>query len=269
MAQTPLFSCAVVIGVGMMGGSLGSALRQRGVAGEVVGVDRNRDALERGVALGVLDRGTTELSEVVSEADLIVLATPVTTIPSLMEILKPLVESHVLITDLGSTKQRIVEEGERLFGGRFVGGHPMAGSPQGGVEAALPDLFAGAAWAIVGSHRPDPEQASSVALLTEMVRALGARPIYLGSEEHDRLVALVSHLPHLLSFAFADAVAGSADPLAARQMAGGSFRDLMRVSEADRGFWDAIFQENRTVLIQALDAYEASLALLRARITDS
>lgn len=266
MAQTPLFACVVVVGVGMMGGSLGSALRRRGVAAEVIGVDRSREALERGVALGALDRGTTELGEVMSEADLVVLATPVTTIPALMETLKPLIGSQVLITDLGSTKRRIVEEGERLLGGCFVGGHPMAGSPQGGVEASVPDLFAGAAWAIVGSQQPDPEHEPSVALLTDMVRALGARPVYLTSEQHDQIVALVSHLPHLLSFAFAETVAGSADPLAAHQMAGGSFRDLMRVSEADRGFWDAIFQENRAALIEALDAYEASLALLRARI---
>jgi len=265
MTSAPMFRCVAIVGVGMMGGSLGGALRSTGLAEEVVGVDRDGEALTQGVALGVLDRGTLSLKEAVQEADLVVLATPVASIPLLLTDLAPLVGTDALITDIGSTKQRIVESGERLFGGRFVGGHPMAGAPRGGVEASLPDLFAGAAWALVGSQQPEPET-EHVARLTALVHALGARTIYLDSERHDRIVALVSHLPHLLSFAFADTVAGSPDPDMAHEMAGGSFRDLMRVSEADRPFWDAIFQENRTALLDALTAYERNLASLRQGI---
>ena len=188
----------------------------------------------------------------------------------------PHVPANALVTDIGSVKAGIVEAGNRWFGSRFVGGHPMAGSERSGVEAADAAIFAGAAWAIVSPENassPNADgvnacmsDADSVRRLTEFVRALGARPIRLDALQHDRIVALVSHLPHLLSFAFADTVATSPDPELARDMAGGSFRDFARVSAADRTLWDGIFADNRKALLAALDAYETRLSTLRNAI---
>lgn len=262
-----MFERAVIIGVGMMGGSLGLALRARGVAREVVGVDSDEATLARGHEIGAFDWSTRELSKGVRDADLIVLAAPVRVIPSLLDALVPVVSPDALLTDIGSIKQNIVTQGEKLFGTRFVGGHPMAGSPFGGIEAAQPDLFQEAAWAIVRSRMPDLSDDIYANRVADLALALGARPLLLDSVQHDRLAALVSHLPHLLSFAFADMVAGSADPGGARQMAGGSYRDLMRVSSADRAVWQNIFKDNRVALLQALDAYEQQLQSLRQSLT--
>ena len=156
----PLFACVAIIGVGMMGGSLGMAIRAEGVAGRIIGVDTSADILERAEALGVIDEGTTDLRMGVADADCVLLAAPVKIIPLLLEALVPFVRPDALLSDIGSAKRHIVAAGERRFGMRFVGGHPMAGSPQGGVEAALPDMFRDAAWAIVRSEMPDLSESS-------------------------------------------------------------------------------------------------------------
>lgn len=262
----PLFSCIAIVGVGMMGGSLGLAIRGAGVTRRVIGVDTRADILERATTLGVIEEGTTDLRAGVADADCVLLAAPVKTIPRLLETLVPLAPPHALLSDIGSAKRHIVEAGERYFGARFVGGHPMAGSPQGGVEAALPDLFQGAAWAIVRSEMPDLQRDAWAMKLQTLVQALGARPVALDSARHDTLVALVSHLPHVLSFAFADMIANSGSPDMTERMAGSSYRDMLRVSGSDRAFWQDIFQENREAVLQALDAYEAQFQHIRQSI---
>jgi prephenate dehydrogenase len=267
-AQSPLFDCLAIVGVGLMGGSLGLAAREKRLAYQVIGIDPNGEALTLAVERGAIDAGATNL-DAAQQADGIVLAAPVSAIPPLLEALAPSLRPDALVTDLGSVKTRIVETGRRLLGPRFVGGHPMAGSERSGIGAARADLFAGAAWAVV-LPKPftfvDDEPAARWATFAE---ALGARPIPLDAARHDRLVALVSHLPHLLSFAYARAVAADSDAEAARRMAGGSYRDLMRVSAAAPALWRDIFTENRAALLDACAAYETRLQALRAAITDN
>lgn len=260
------FDTIAIVGVGMIGGSLGLALRAQGLAQHVVGVDRNAETLEEAVAVGAIEHGSTDLAESVATADGIVLAAPVGVIPDLLEALAPHVRPDALITDLGSTKARIVETGERLFGARFVGSHPMAGSASSGIGAALVDLYADAAWAVVRSQPFDLATDPYASRLAELITALGARPIPLDAARHDHLVALVSHLPHLLSFAFAQTVAVDESAAQARALAGGSYRDLIRVSAADPFLWRDIFLENRTALLDALTAYESHLQALKSTV---
>ena len=248
-----------------MGGSLGLALRQNGLAARVIGIDHDADALRQAQELGAID-DAAELAAGVREADFIVVAAPVGVMPDLLQALAPYVRSDALLTDLGSVKGRIVEVGAKIFGPRFVGGHPMAGSEKSGVGAAKADLFAGAAWAIVRNAPFSMDADPFAARLAELARALGAIPLALDAAQHDEITALVSHLPHLLSFAFARTVAASPQAELARQMAGGSFRDIMRVSAADPALWRGIFTENRTALIAALNAWEAHLQTLRAAL---
>jgi len=257
------FARVAIIGVGLMGGSLGLALRSRGLAGLVVGIDECPDTVARARDIGAIAKGTTDLAEGVRDADCVVVAAPVGAIVNVLQAIAPHVASTATITDLGSTKIQIVAEGLRLFGPRFVGGHPMAGAERSGIGAADRDLFEGAAWAIVRPGRFDLSDDPFAARVAGMVEALNARPVLLEAEQHDRIVAIVSHLPHLLSFAYSNAVEASAEAVTAREMAGGSYRDLMRVSQADSDLWGDIFRQNREFLRSAITTYEAELKKLK------
>ena len=259
----PKIHNAAIVGVGMIGGSLALALRERGLATRITGIDRSETALNLARESGAIDAGTTDLAAGVRGADVIIFATPVTLLPAQLEMIAPFVRPDALITDMGSVKGRIVMAGQKLFGPRFVGGHPMAGSERSGFAAAKADLFEGAAWAIVRAAPFVLETDESARRLAELVSALGANPIALDAARHDRIVALVSHLPHLLSFAFAKGVNGNPDSELARRMAGGSYRDIMRVSAADPELWRGIFLENRAALLEVLAVWEIELAALK------
>ena len=252
-----------IVGVGMMGGSLALALRERALATRIVGVDQSETTLNMASESGAIDAGTTDLTAGVRDADMIIFATPVPLLPAQFEAIAPYIRPDALITDLGSVKGRIVEIGQGLFGPRFVGGHPMAGSERSGFGAAKADLFEGAAWAIVRAAPFALETDEPARRLAAFVSALGANPIPMDAPQHDRIVALVSHLPHLLSFAFAKSVYGSPDSELARRMAGGSYRDMMRVSAADPELWRGIFHENRAALLNAVEEWETELASLK------
>ena len=266
--NSPVIQNVAIVGVGMMGGSLALALRERALATRIVGIDRSETALNLARERGAIDAGTTDLTAGIRDADVIVFATPVHLLPAQLEAIAPSVRPDALITDMGSVKGRIVAVGESLFGPRFVGGHPMAGSERSGFGAAKANLFEGAAWAIVRAAPFALEADEPAGRLAKLVSALGANPIPLDAQAHDRIVALVSHLPHLLAFGFANSVKGSPDPELARRMAGGSYRDIMRVSAADPELWRGIFRENRASLLDALAAWETEMANLKTALLD-
>lgn len=259
------FDCIAIVGVGLMGGSMGLALREKKLTRRVIGIDLLAESVKKAVEVGAIDDGTNDLMEI-AEADCVVFAAPVGILPTLMERAAPFIRSDALITDLGSVKGSIVEAGERWFGPRFVGGHPMSGSEASGIEAARSDLFEGAAWAIARSRDFNLAEDTWAARLAALVAVLGARPLTMTAGHHDHLVALVSHLPHLLSFAFARTVEGDTFAEQARQMAGGSYRDLIRVSGSSPELWRDIFLHNREALQAALIAYEYHLMALKDAI---
>lgn len=250
----PLFRSVAIVGVGLMGGSLGLALKSRHAAGRVVGIDRSAELLDRAQQRGAIDVGDTNLTAI-AQSDAVFFAAPVDAIPALLAAAHPYMASSALVSDLGSVKTRIVAEGARLYGSRFVGGHPMAGSEANGIEAARAALFEDAAWAVTPHEEPSPASEQ----LQEMIRRLGGRPILITPGEHDRLAALISHLPHLLSFAFARAVETDPASALAVSLAGGSYRDLMRVSASDRSLWRAILNENSALVANALESYQSAL----------
>ena len=265
--SSPVIQNVAIVGVGMMGGSLALALRERALAARIVGIDRSETALRLALESDAIDAGTTDLTAGIRDADIIVFATPVHFLPAQLETVAPDVRPDALITDMGSVKGRIVAVGQGLFGPRFVGGHPMAGSERSGFGAAKADLFEDAAWAIVRAAPFDLETDEPARRLAALVSALGANPIPMDAQQHDRIVALVSHLPHLLSFAFANSVKESPDSELARRMAGGSYRDIMRVSAADPGLWRGIFHENHAALLAAVTEWESQLAVLKSKLT--
>lgn len=258
-----------IIGVGLMGGSLGLALKKFRLAGTVVGIDASADTLAKAKTVGAIDRGTSNLEVGLSGAECVVIATPVNIIPEILRFIAPYVSEVRLITDIGSVKQQIVAVGEELYAERFVGGHPMAGSESGGINSAIASLFEGAAWGVVREkcfNPSEPVANSSLSLLTALITGLGAHPVYLDVSTHDRIVALNSHLPHLLSFAFSNTILNDSESSLAREMAGGSFRDLIRVSASDPQLWSEIFVRNRAAIINVLARYQENLTVLKSAV---
>ncbi len=245
-----------VVGVGLIGGSAGMAARRAGWT--VVGVD-SPDVLAQAVHLGAIDRAAT-LTEA-RRADAIYVAAPTSRIPHLLAELSP---TDALVTDAGSTKSAIVRRAAEVGLGRFVGGHPMAGSQLAGTGNASPDLFRGARYFLTPTGGTLPE---AYAAVTQLVRDdLGARPTAVETERHDLLVATLSHLPHLLAVALLRVTQEmSADALS---FAGPSFRDLTRVGAANPELWADILAENEPAVRRALQAFTAAVGHLEADIGD-
>ncbi len=261
----PLWDCVAIIGVGLMGGSLGLALKKHALATRVIGFDLNELSLKKAVIRGALDEGFTEMSAL-ANADLIVFAAPVDVVPALMDSVATFVSPRAILTDLGSVKRRAAEAGERLFGARFLGGHPMAGSEKSGIEAAKAELFKNASW-IFARHAEFEISSDPVASrLSQTVRALGAKPVAMSVEKHDELTALVSHLPHLLTYAYSKTVEEHPFSAEAKAISAGSFRDLTRTAKSDPVLWNAIFRENREALLGSLASLQIRIAELKEAI---
>jgi prephenate dehydrogenase len=243
-----------IVGVGLIGGSVGLAARDSGW--NVVGVD-SQDVLEEAAQSGAIDRAST-LKEV-READLVMLAAPISKVTDLVGDLTP---TDALITDVASAKGAIVRRAEDLRL-RFVGGHPMAGSQLSGVANASANLFDGARYFLTPTGRTDPEDYREVA---GFVRELGAVPTAVDPEKHDLLMAALSHLPHLMAAALLK-VASDISP-EALSFAGPSFRDLTRVGASNPELWSDILAENAPALGEALGAFAGAMAQLGSEIKD-
>jgi prephenate dehydrogenase len=238
-----------------VGGSVG--LAAKAASWEVVGVDKPA-VLERAVGLGVIDRPST-IKEV-RGADLVVLAAPISRISALTRDLTP---TEALVTDVASTKVKIVREAEAQ-GLRFVGGHPMAGSQLSGVANAKADLFRGARYFLTPTEKTDPEVYREVARFVR--EDLGALPTAVDPEKHDLLMAALSHVPHLMAVALLK-VASDISP-EALSFAGPSFRDLTRVGASNPGLWSDILAENAPALGEALGAFAGAMAQLGSEISN-
>lgn len=254
-----MFSNVAIIGVGLIGGSLGMVLRARKLATTVTGVGRHAEKLERARALGAIDRYTTDFAAGVAAADLVVLAVPVGQIIPVLSAIAPHVPPGAVITDVGSVKTEIVTQAERLTppGVHFVGGHPMTGSERAGVENADPYLFESAYYILTRTPATD---AGAFEVMEHFVKAIGARLIVLTPEEHDFMVAGVSHLPHLVAAALVNTLGALPAPEKVLPLAAGGFRDTTRIAGGDAALWRDIFISNRDMVIQFLRLFQAQLA---------
>ena len=255
-----------VVGVGLLGGSVAKAARQGGLARRIVGIGRDAGRLEPALDDGTLDLAVTDVDAGVRDADFVLLAAPVLAIEGLLERVGRAAPVGAVVTDVGSTKRNIVRAAERLAAMRplaFVGSHPMAGSEQAGYRVARPDLFRGATVVVT------PTEATELAALkktTEFWEALGARVTSLDPETHDRTVAAISHLPHLIACALVDGAA-RVEP-AALELAARGFRDTTRIAAGDPDMWTEIFLSNRDALTAAVEAFREALGELQRVIDD-
>lgn len=258
------FRHVTVLGVGLVGGSFALALRRAFPEVRIAGWDR-AEVLERARRSGAIDEGTTELAAACRGADLVYLALPVEeTLRRLPEI-AAVAPPEALVTDSASTKAAVCEAAARVFlpPRYFLGGHPVAGRERGGIENASPDLFRGAAYVLIGTGGESDARATR---LSDVVTALGARPVWLGSAEHDRLFAYLSHLPQLASLALAETVlagAGEAAPL----LAGPGLGDSIRLAGSPYALWAGICRTSPH-LDEAMGRLIESLERIRARLAD-
>jgi prephenate dehydrogenase len=252
-----VFDVLTVVGFGLLGGSIAKAARAAGLVRRVVAVGRNAERLAPARADGTADHVTIDLAEGVSEADLVVLATPVETLLAQLPEVWRKAPARAVITDVGSTKAAIVRAAESLAAERplaFVGSHPMAGSEKSGYAVSRVDLYRGATVIVTPTAKTEAGAAGKV---TAFWQALGARVKTLPPEEHDEVVALISHLPHLVAFALVDAV-GRVNARAVDFAAGG-FRDTTRVAAADPQMWREIFLTNRPAMERVVAAFHGAL----------
>jgi prephenate dehydrogenase len=249
---------AMVFGTGLIGGSVGMALRSRGWS--VSGVDASPGVAARAVEVGALDAEGID-----HRADLVVVATPVHAAAEIIAGIEasPDWGDQVLITDVGSVKGPLVAAVDHPS---FVGGHPMAGSEQMGIEGATAELFVGATWVLTPTEITDPDAFAQVrSILTD----LGANVVALAPAQHDALVAVVSHVPHLTAATLMDLAAGLGEEHAALlQLAAGGFRDMTRIAAGQPSIWPDICDDNAEAIVATLDLLIEALGAMRQRVAD-
>ena len=258
-----------IIGTGLIGGSLGLALRKKKFAGRIVGCDRE-GTLERARMRGAIDDGTADPGDAVRGSQVVVLATPVLTIVDLIERLGPVLPARTLLTDVGSTKAAVVDRALKVFGKntgkRFLAGHPMAGKEMSGVDYADADLFRNAAWFLT----PLPGQSLNDGLFAEYagwIDAIGARIAMLPAEEHDRLCAWISHVPQMISTALAAALVEEFGAEAPLLPAGGrALQEMTRISASPYSMWRDVAISNKKNLEDALWKVEQRMAHIRENL---
>ena len=243
-------SRAAIIGTGLIGASIGLALREQGW--ETKGWDPSSEAIALAAERGAVDPADS-IQDAIESADLVILAGPLSAnLATLADLM-----TDALVTDVTSVKQPMIEGAPPHL--RFVGGHPMAGREHAGPGASSGSLFRGAAWILCD----DQVSAHDLAQMREIVTSIGANPVIMSADHHDRVVAAISHLPHLLAVALVDLVAGNPDTA---DLVSGSFRDLTRVASAESDWWPEVLAANSVSVGGALDALISNLQVLRGDI---
>ena len=236
-----------ILGVGLIGGSIGLAVRQRGLSDRVIGIGRKPARLRKAKQLGAVTETTTNIERGVSEADFVIVCTPVQYVVEQVREISQYVRSGTLITDVGSTKQTIVEGLTVLENGHFIGSHPMAGGERGGVGNADADLFEKRTIVVTPEKRTNKAAQSRI---SKFWKSLGARVMELDCKEHDRAVAVISHLPHTLASVLS--TQANAKQLA---LAAGGWIDTTRIAGADPELWLEILRDNNKQVIRAVDHF--------------
>lgn len=255
-----------IIGIGLIGGSLARALRAVGYAHEIVGYGRSVGNLQQAVELGVIDRAEVSLTDAVRHADMVVLAVPVGSMADILGEIGPALADQAVVTDVGSVKGSVIEAARHALGKRFprfVPGHPLAGTEQSGVAASQADLFHGRR--VILSPEPETD-AVATASVRAMWEAAGAGVATLSAVDHDRVLAVSSHLPHMLAYCLVDMVVRHDDHRTILECAAGGFRDITRIAESDPVMWRDICLANRDALLVALRQYHDDLGALAAAI---
>ncbi|MFZ1326658.1 MAG: prephenate dehydrogenase/arogenate dehydrogenase family protein [Candidatus Contendobacter sp.] len=266
MTEPPLIQRLCVIGVGLIGGSLARALREKGAVAEVVGSGRNEDNLRTAVRLGVVDCYDTDPARAVVGADVVVVAVPLGAIEPVLRAIVPRLSPDAVVTDVGSAKGSVVADVEQIYGhipAHFVPGHPIAGTEKSGVEASVAHLFQKRRVILT----PLAETAAAAhQLIRRLWELTGAEVVDMGVRHHDAVLAATSHLPHMLAYTLVDTLARLDDRAEIFRYAAGGFRDFTRIASSDPRMWHDICVANREQLLEMIALFGADLERLAEAI---
>ncbi|MDA0205033.1 MAG: prephenate dehydrogenase/arogenate dehydrogenase family protein [Acidobacteria bacterium] len=253
-----------IVGVGLIGGSFGLALKKRGFTGRIIGVS-SPATIKKALARGAIDESAA-LKDAAAQSDLVFLSTPVPQIIEDLPRIAAVAKDGALVTDAGSAKAAIVDTASQVFHRKavFIGGHPMAGKEGRGVEIADADLFVNSVWALTPADPALLELPAAVEF-TQLIAKIGARQKVMGPSEHDRVVAWTSHLPQLLSTALARSVGDQVDETSL-EVAGGGLRDMTRLAESPYEIWEGIIAANGGEIRRALDVFIDELDSVRSAL---
>jgi prephenate dehydrogenase len=255
-----------VVGVGLIGGSLALALKAAEAVGEVIGIGRGLANLEKALELGVVDRITRDPAEGVAEADLVFLATPVMALPQVAAEVLPHMKRGAVLTDGGSVKEAVVHAIEPLLpeGVHFVPGHPIAGTERSGADAAFASLYQGRRCILTPTEKTS---SGALELVRQVWETAGSDVVEMPVDKHDRILAAISHLPHMVAYSLVNAVS-SYDRYEENilEYSAGGFRDFTRIASSDPVMWRDIAMTNREALLEMMDHFESFFAELKEDI---
>lgn len=259
----------LVIGLGLIGGSFSRALKESGVCKEILGNSRSVETVQKAVDRGVVDHGSADLSSLLiglHAGDVIVIATPTLSVREILSQLREVVARGVIITDVASVKGSVVEDAMTVFGSvpeNFIPAHPIAGSEKSGIDALNPKLFV--RHEVILTPLPDSNQ-DAIKVVQKLWKAVGAEVSLMTVEEHDSVLALTSHLPHMLAYTLVDTLAQRSQNNSIFRYAAGGFKDFTRIAGSDPTMWHDIALANRDALLNGLDDFEKHLSDLRYAI---
>lgn len=246
-----------IIGVGLIGGSFATGLKQANQVNTIVGFGRNESSLIKAQNLGVIDEYSLDIAQALTDVDMVLIATPVNSFESVLNLIKPYVTEQMIISDVGSTKGSVVNIAKQVFSTmpkNFIPAHPIAGKEQSGVEAADATLFNNKRVIIT------PEESAntaSVVIVSDLWESVGAEVEIMNTNKHDDLLAMTSHLPHMLAFSLMDYLVSS-NPQACHYAAGG-FKDFSRIASSDAVMWRDICINNPEQIVKHIEGYQARL----------
>ncbi|RJQ30848.1 MAG: prephenate dehydrogenase [Actinobacteria bacterium] len=267
------FRQVTIIGTGLVGGSLGLAIKKLDNPPKVIGVARNQETLDKAIAKKAIDKGYLDTTKAVSGSDLVFLAVPVGSIANVLKEIAPYLDKGAIVSDVGSTKSNIVAEAEELLPKtvNFIGGHPMTGSEQFGVEHASANLFKNSYYILTPTKKTDT---TAFQKLHSLLNKIGANVIAVDIEKHDLIVATISHLPHIIASALMSLASKQTKEGQASQenwllLAAGGFRDTTRIAASNPDMWLDICLENKEAILDNIKAYQEVLSKMASLIEAS
>ncbi|HXZ29672.1 MAG TPA: prephenate dehydrogenase/arogenate dehydrogenase family protein [Dehalococcoidia bacterium] len=252
-----------IVGLGLIGGSIGLALGQgKKSRWEIVGYSRRRDTVAKALSLGAIERGEPNLKDAVERAELVIIATPVLTVMEIFSKIAPHIPSGCIVTDTGSTKVQVMKWAEEMLPPtvNFIGGHPMAGRETYGIQAASAELFRGCNYCLTPSEKASPK---SIDTVVDMTKKLGATPFFINAQEHDNLVAGISHLPMLLSAALVSLTTQNPSWSKMSRLAASGYHDLTRLASGNPEVNSHICLSNQEAIIDWIDRFCRELEMYR------